>query len=378
MLFKVKAACALLGLIGAFIQTEAAAIRKRHFFRRHEQHQDLAKQMLDIGDHEIKYLEFRSPYKVCSNGQCKDTDPVPADKLQRYRAMTRLQNVGYCEPEPLIKWNCAACVDPASPVKNTTNVKRFETPNKSEFGIIGVSHDLKTIFVVMQGVQHNFQWIRSFESKLIPFESAAKEGFKKEDIKVHDGFLRSWKEVYKVIGNDLKDNAHKFPDYTISFIGHSFGGSLVGIAGIEVALGTIGDWIKPNKVELYSFGASRVGNTAYAEKINKASFKEVARFVHSTDILAHFPFKTSKFDYMHYKGEVWLSTLKAKWVYCDDRDPNSHAEANNCANTVPFWRYSPATHISYWSRQNTALCPASPDRKPIEAEFLPEYALIKY
>ena len=81
---------------------------------------------------------------------------------------------------------------------------------------------------------------------------------------------------------------------------------------------------------------------------------------------------------MHYKGEIWLSTITKDWVTCDDHDPDNPGEANNCANTVPFSRLSTKTHISYWTRKDEVLCGVDPWKQPIEVEFLPRYALVKY
>ena len=59
----------------------------------------------------------------------------------------------------------------------------------------------------------------------------------------------------------------------------------------EIAVGNLGPLYVPSKIEIMTLGASRIGNVAYAQAINNAGFKDVARVVHSTDIVPHIPFR---------------------------------------------------------------------------------------
>lgn len=114
----------------------------------------------------IKLVDFTTPPGLCHNQPCKDTPLLPADRLNRYKAVARLLETGYCKPEWTTTWTCAACISSDSPVKNTSNVKVFATADKMVEGMMGVNEDLKAIFLTFQGVQHSQQWYRSFQHQM--------------------------------------------------------------------------------------------------------------------------------------------------------------------------------------------------------------------
>ena len=80
-------------------------------------------------------------------------------------------------------------------------------------------------------------------------------------------------------------------------MGHSFGAGIAALMACHIAIGTLGPSFQASDTELVTFGSSRVGNKDFAHTIDKAGFLDVARIVHSTDILAHIPFwPLSKFN----------------------------------------------------------------------------------
>ena len=62
--------------------------------------------------------------------------------------------------------------------------------------------------------------------------------------------------------------------------------------GYMIAKGKLGPDVTPTKTELITLGASRVGNMAFANVINKAGFRDTTRLVHSTDSVPHMPWTT--------------------------------------------------------------------------------------
>ena len=82
-----------------------------------------------------------------------------------------------------------------------------------------------------------------------------------------------------------------YPDYTVGLYGHSYGGGIVNIMAYMIATGQFGvDILTPQRVEIITLGSSRVGNQEFADILNGAGFKHMARLVHSTDLVPHLPF----------------------------------------------------------------------------------------
>lgn len=92
-----------------------------------------------------------------------------------------------------------------------------------------------------------------------------------------------------MIINDVIKRMEKYPSYNLVVMGHSFGGAMASMMASSMAIGNFGAKFVPSKIELVSLGAPRVGNKYFAESIDKAGFADVARIVHSTDMVARVP-----------------------------------------------------------------------------------------
>ena len=207
--------------------------------------------------------------------------------LSRYRALARLQYVGYCETD-VQTWTCGICRDAASPIKNTTRVSQFSAMARwgvTSFGMVGVSHDLGRTFVVFQGAIHRIEWLRCYEY----FQKVPKEIGVPDPIRVHSGFYKSYREVRAQVVNELLEKSRLYPQYPITILGHSYGGALASLLALDIAKGNLRKLFDPSRVELITFGSPRVGNAAYAEAMNKAKWHNLVRLVHTTDVFVHLP-----------------------------------------------------------------------------------------
>lgn len=90
--------------------------------------------------------------------------------------------------------------------------------------------------------------------------------------------------------DEIQIRMERYPSYDLVLIGHSFGAAVAAIIASNIAVGSLGPKFIPSKIELITFGSSRVGNKYFAESIDNAGFADVARIVHSTDVLPHIPF----------------------------------------------------------------------------------------
>ena len=135
----------------------------------------------------VPIVDIEIPKKKCLGGTCKPEVPLDSKTLERYRVYARVMTVGYCRSALINQWTCGVCNEPASPIKNTTDVRFFRTKYHIEHGLMAVNHDLGKIFLAFQGVQHKIQWLVSSKG-FIPVKLNTKfsnETIQSNNIKVH-------------------------------------------------------------------------------------------------------------------------------------------------------------------------------------------------
>lgn len=78
---------------------------------------------------------------------------------------------------------------------------------------------------------------------------------------VHAGFLTSWRNTRDIILSHLRDAREKHPEYQLVLVGHSLGGAVAALAGLELKLR---GW----NPTVTTFGEPRIGNTGLAKFID--------------------------------------------------------------------------------------------------------------
>lgn len=88
-----------------------------------------------------------------------------------------------------------------------------------------------------------------------------KEKIKCNNCTVHSGFWQSWQNTRSIILPDLETARSQYPDYEIHLVGHSLGGAVAALAGLELdALG----W----EPTITTFGEPKIGNAGLKEFID--------------------------------------------------------------------------------------------------------------
>uniref|UniRef100_A0A914YLX7 Fungal lipase-like domain-containing protein n=1 Tax=Panagrolaimus superbus TaxID=310955 RepID=A0A914YLX7_9BILA len=77
----------------------------------------------------------------------------------------------------------------------------------------------------------------------------------------------------------------EYPNYAVTFTGHSLGGALASLASLKTVLFGLRS---SNYVKLYTFGQPRVGNILLAQRHNEL-VPQSYRIVHGVDIVPHLP-----------------------------------------------------------------------------------------
>ncbi|CAI7615196.1 unnamed protein product [Penicillium glandicola] len=79
---------------------------------------------------------------------------------------------------------------------------------------------------------------------------------------VHAGFMRSWLNTRQTILPHITALHSKHPDYAITLVGHSLGGAVAALAGLEMRL-------KGWDVTVTTFGEPMIGNAAFARFLDE-------------------------------------------------------------------------------------------------------------
>lgn len=103
---------------------------------------------------------------------------------------------------------------------------------------------------------------------------------------VEDYFYSAYRDVLRSsMQEQLKKARALYPNYQVSFTGHSLGAALTAIAATDAVYSGI---VEKGKVLVYTFGSPRVGNPDFNAAFTGA-MKEVYRLVHHKDLVPHVP-----------------------------------------------------------------------------------------
>ncbi|RMJ26635.1 3 complex [Aspergillus sp. HF37] len=125
---------------------------------------------------------------------------------------------------------------------------------------------------------------------------------------VHAGFMMSWRTTRSIILDHISDARVKYPDYKLILVGHSLGGAVAALAGLEMRLR---GW----EPEVTTFGEPRVGNGAFAGFVDGTfelfahssgeSARRFRRVTHVDDPVPLLPL--DEWGYRMHAGEIFIS-----------------------------------------------------------------------
>lgn len=124
---------------------------------------------------------------------------------------------------------------------------------------------------------------------------------------VHMGFLRSWENTRPVVLKHLLEVKAAHPDYDIHLVGHSLGGAVAALAGLELE-------VKGLNPIVTTFGEPRLGNVGLRDyldgvfKLNNnegAEEKRFRRITHKDDPVPRLPL--TEWGYRMHAGEIFIS-----------------------------------------------------------------------
>ncbi|OAL06916.1 alpha/beta-hydrolase [Phaeosphaeriaceae sp. SRC1lsM3a] len=191
-----------------------------------------------------------------------------------------------------------------------------------------------------------------------------------ENCTVHTGFYSSWLNTRKVILPHVTEALEKFPHYKLVLVGHSLGGAVAALAGLD---------FKARGWDAYvtTFGEPRLGNAHFTSYVNDRfnitphhATNTFRRVTHAGDPVPLLPL--AEWGYTMHSEEIYISEPDlpfsiADVTYCDgDEDPHciagsdSHRPAWGVPARFKFWQLFFA-HRDYFWRLGLCLPGASTD-----------------
>jgi triacylglycerol lipase len=137
--------------------------------------------------------------------------------------------------------------------------------------------------------------------------SATSNKSKCDNCTVHSGFWTSWKNSRSTILPAVLRAKQENPDYQVVLVGHSLGGAVAALAGLELSLRGLDP-------QVTTFGEPKIGNGEFSEFINAAfrldlstSSDRYRRVTHVNDPVPLLPLK--EWGYASHAGEIYISKL---------------------------------------------------------------------
>ncbi|MCJ1471732.1 hypothetical protein MMC13_000372 [Lambiella insularis] len=232
-------------------------------------------------------------------------------------------------------------------ISHPPSPKRIVVAFRGTYSVTNTIIDLSTVpqeYVPYPGDEDQESTGGSFmDSLLKPLQHVRRatdsDKHKCDNCTVHLGFMTSWRHTRTEILPHLKDAIKKHPDYQLTLVGHSLGGAIAALAGLE---------FKSRKwnPRVTTFGEPRLGNQelmkhidhAFLPKDGNESSSMYRRVTHVDDPVPLLPLE--EWGYQMHAGEVYISKAELSPSVADlrhckgDQDPNCIAGSDS-TTTAP-------------------------------------------
>lgn len=200
----------------------------------------------------------------------------------------------YCNSEnaPGAPIRCAAsaCVD--AEANGATTVASVEGPGSGLGAVVAVDNARNLIVVSVRGSSNIRNWITNIQFNWRDCPNLT------GGCRVHSGFADAWSEISGTVLNAVHSARASNPGYRVVATGHSLGGAVATLAAA---------YLRAHEgvpVDIYTYGAPRTGNDAFANFVTGQPGAEF-RLTHGSDPVSRLP--PILFGYRHTSPEYWLN-----------------------------------------------------------------------
>ncbi|KAJ2787697.1 hypothetical protein GGI15_000520 [Coemansia interrupta] len=271
--------------------------------------------------------------------------PLPSTNNSQTTQVTSDTIVKYCRYSGAAykllgsTWRCSENCE-SEDTRGTVVDYQWAVPNAPSHGFVAHKDDTREIIVSWRGSTVLMDWIADFSFAPVIWPAEL------DGSMVHTGFLGAYKGAAEKIKHVLKELVEQHPDYKIVLTGHSLGGAEAALAAADIVL-THPEWI--NKLELYTYGEPRTGNSVFANWLSSQPFP-MYRVVYRGDLVSQVPFR--QMGYQHHAQEAWYcgnSTTSASNVNGQEplRFCGQNSENISCQASIQTLKLSVVNHLQY-------------------------------
>ncbi|KAJ5157541.1 Lipase A [Penicillium canariense] len=277
-----------------------------------------------------------------------DTRPVSSELFNSLEELSRLVDISYCVGTTGVQkpFQCLShCVE-------FPNLELIETWNtgillSDSCGYVALSHapGPKRIVVAFRGtysITNTIIDLSAYPQSYVPYtgddddtkhnnngtESLSK--LRCENCTVHAGFMKSWLNTRPTVLPHVLNALEAHPDYEIMLVGHSLGGAVATLAGLEMRL-------KGWDPLVTTFGSPMVGNAEFATFLDAAFLignyssptdepeaQRMRRITHVDDPVPLLPLR--EWGYVAHAAEIYISKAQLPPGVEDVRFCEGHAD----------------------------------------------------
>ncbi|OQE14219.1 hypothetical protein PENSTE_c037G01490 [Penicillium steckii] len=203
------------------------------------------------------------------------TRHVSTELFNSLEELSRLVDISYCVGTSGVQ-KPFKCLSHCEEFQNLELITAWSTGVllSDSCGYVALSHDpgVKRIIVAFRGtysITNTIIDLSAYPQSYIPYPGNTTESTnnkddnppraqKCENCTVHAGFMSSWINTRETILPHIKDALEKYPDYEVTLVGHSLGGAIAALAGLEMQI------MGMNPI-VTTFGEPMVGNVGFAK-----------------------------------------------------------------------------------------------------------------
>ncbi|PYH40538.1 lipase family protein [Aspergillus saccharolyticus JOP 1030-1] len=198
---------------------------------------------------------------------------IPYSLFRELDQLARVVDVSYCVGNTGLR-RPFECLSHCADLKGFELISVWNTgPFLSDScGYIALSHppSPKRIIVAFRGtysIANTIIDLSAYPQSYVPYDPGNSTGddtgmLHCDNCTVHAGFMTSWHNTRAIVLNHVSTARLQFPDYDLVLVGHSLGGAVAALAGVEMQLR---GW----KPTVTTFGEPKVGNQGFAEYLAK-------------------------------------------------------------------------------------------------------------